>query len=148
MRPRDYIRYIQVCAEETLNANRSKIGNKTIKFVDRSFSNYLKDEIVDEIFPLLPDIEEIFQIISNLRKWSFTSEEFKKEYLKYLKSKTVTEENVDYVLDTLYKFSVLGNQDKKRFEIIYFKYMHSNINLNKNERLVVHRGLFKALQII
>ncbi len=148
LRPRDYIRYIQACAEETSHSRSAKISNETIKFVDRAFSNYLRDEIVDEIYPLLPDIEEIFQIISNLRKWNFTTLEFKSEYNKYLKSKTVSEENVDYVLDTLFKFSVLGNQDKKRIDWLYFKYMHTNMNLNRSERLVVHRGLFKALQIL
>ncbi len=148
LRPRDFIRYIQVCAEETASFNRGKITNETIKYVDRAFSNYLKDEIVDEIYPLLPDIEEILQIISNLRKQSFSTSEFKKEYLKYLRSKTVSEENVDYVLDILYKFSVLGNQNKRRLDILYFKYMQTNMNLNKNEQLVVHRGLFKALQIV
>jgi hypothetical protein len=148
LRPRDFIRYIQVCAEETVNFGRSKIANETIKFVDRAFSNYLKDEIVDEIYPILPDIEEILQIISNLRKWNFRTEEFKREYSKYLRSKTVKEENVDYVLDTLFKFSVLGNQSKFRIDTLYFKYMHTNMNLNKNEKLVLHRGLFKALQII
>lgn len=148
LRPRDYIRYFQACCEETVNLKRDKISNETIKFVDRAFSNYLKDEIVDELTPLLPDIEEILQIISNLRKWSFSITEFKNEYEKYLKSKTVTEENIDYVLDILFKFSVLGNQNKKKLSTLYFRYMHTNMNLNKNEQLVVHRGLFKALQII
>jgi len=148
LRPRDYIRYIQACAEETANFNRGKISNETIKFVDRAFSNYLKDEIIDEIYPLLPDIEEIFQIISNLRKWSFSTNEFKEEYNKYLISKTVNEENVDYVLDILYKFSVVGNQHKRLIDTLYFKYMHTNMNLNRSEQLVIHRGLFKALQII
>ncbi len=148
LRPRDYIRYLQACSEETVNLNRDKISNETIKFVDRAFSNYLKDEIVDELTPLLPDIEEILQIISNLRKWSFSITEFKNEYEKYLKSKTVTEENVDFVLDVLFRFSVLGNQNKNKLDVLYFKYMQTNMNLNKNEQLVVHRGLFKALQII
>ncbi len=148
LRPRDYIQYIQVCAEETVNFNRHKIANETIKFVDRAFSNYLKDEIVDEIYPILPEIEEIFQIISNLRKWMFSMEEFKREYFKYLRSKTIKEENVDFVLDTLFRFSVLGNQSKYKAGTMYFKYMHTNMNLNRNEKLVIHRGLFKALQII
>ncbi len=148
LRPRDFIRYFQVCSEETINRNASKISNDTVKFVDRAFSNYLKDEIVDELTPLLPDIEEIFQIISNLRKQAFTIEEFKNEYTKYLVSKTVLEENIDFVLDVLFKFSVLGNQNKKKADVLYFKYMQTNMNLNRNENLVVHRGLFKALQII
>lgn len=148
LRPRDYIRYFQVCCEETINLDRNRISNQTIQFVDRAFSNYLKDEIVDELTPLLPEIEIVLQIISNLRKQSFSAIEFRNEYMKYLKSKAVTEENVDYVIDVLYKFSVLGNQNKNRPDVLYFKYMQTNMNLNKNEKLVVHRGLFKALQII
>ena len=148
LRPRDYIRYIQVCADETASFNRHKIANQTIKYVDRAFSNYLKDEIIDEIYPILPDIEEIFQIISNLRKWAFSVEEFKREYIKYLRLKTIQEENVDFVLDTLYRFSVIGNQSKYKMDTLYFKYLHTNMNLNRNEKLVVHRGLFKALQIL
>ena len=148
LRPRDYIRYFQVCCEETINLNRNKISNQTIQFVDRAFSNYLRDEIVDELTPLLPEIEVVLQIISNLRKQSFSSTEFRNEYMKYYRSKSITEENVDYVIDVLYKFSVLGNQNKNRPEVLYFKYMQTNMNLNKNENLVVHRGLFKSLQII
>lgn len=148
LRPRDYIRYFQVCCEETLNLGKSKITNETIQFVDRAFSNYLRDEIVDELTPLLPDIEEVLQIISNIRKQSFSTTEFIAEYQKLLHNKTVTEENIAYVIDVLYKFSVLGNQIRNRPEVTYFKYMQTNMNLNKNENLVVHRGLFKALQIV
>ncbi len=148
LRPRDYIRYFQACCEETVSRNRKKIINETVKFVDRAFSNYLRDEIVDELTPILPDIEGILQIISNLRKQSFSIAEFKAEYMKYLTSKTVSEENIDFVLDVLFKFSVLGNQNKKRLDILYFKYMQTNMNLNRDEHLMVHRGLFKALQII
>ncbi|MCO6173478.1 cold shock domain-containing protein [Flavobacterium sp. NRK F10] len=148
LRPRDFIRYFQACCEETLNRQKEKISNDTVKFVDRAFSNYLRDEIIDELTPLLPDIEEILQVISNLRKQAFSIDEFKSEYNKYLQNRTITEENIDYVLDILFKFSVLGNQNKKRLDILYFKYMQTNMNLNRDEHLIVHRGLFKALQII
>src|SRR5690606_11744729 len=79
LRPRDYIRYFQACCEESVSRNRSKISNETVKFVDRAFSNYLRDEIVDELTPLLSDIEDILQVISNLRKQSFSIGEFKSE---------------------------------------------------------------------
>lgn len=148
LRPRDYIRYIQACSEESVSLGNNNIANQTVKFVDRAFSNYLKDEIVDEVYPLLPDIEEILHLITNMRKWAFSASEFKDGYRKYLRAKTITEENIDYVLDILFRFSVLGNIDKKRPDILYFKYIHTNMNLNNNEMIVLHRGLFKALQII
>lgn len=148
LRPRDFIRYIQCCCAETVSKGHQYINNGTIKFEDRAFSNYLKDEIKDEVFPLLPDIENIFQVLSNLRKWNFSVCEFITEYEKYVKTGKIKEENTDYVLDTLYNFSVIGNQDKHHKDIYYFKYLHTNMTYNKNENVVIHRGLFKALQIV
>jgi hypothetical protein len=100
------------------------------------------------LFPILPDIEQILQIISNLRKWNFKPSEFNVEYQKYVNVGTVTEKNYDRVLDILFNFSVIGNQHKTKKEIQYFKYMYTNMNLNRNENLVIHRGLFKSLRII
>ncbi|MBX2966310.1 MAG: hypothetical protein KF845_09210 [Cyclobacteriaceae bacterium] len=147
LRPRDFIQYIQGCAEETFNKGFPFIREGNIKFVDRAFSNYLRDEIVDEVFPVLPEIEEYLQIFANIRKWNFTLQEFTNEYNKYLKAGTIKEKNIDYVLDTLYNFSVIGNQNKHRKELFYFKYMHSNMTFNRTENIVIHRGLFKALQL-
>lgn len=147
LRPRDFIQYLQVCAEEAVNKNQKFILESTIKFVDRAFSNYLRDEIVDEIFPILPEIEEYLQIFSNIRKWNFSIQEFTKEYNKYLTAGTIKEKNIDYVLDILYNFSVIGNQNKHKKGIFYFKYMHTNMTFNRTENIVIHRGLFKALQL-
>lgn len=148
LRPRDFIRYIQCCCLETANKGDNYIKNGTIRFEDRAFSNYMKDEIKDEVFPLLPDIENIFQVLSNLRKWNFSVDEFISEYNKYVKTGKIKEKNYDYVLDILFNFSVIGNQDKHHKDVFYFKYQHTNMTYNKNENVVIHRGLFKALQIL
>lgn len=148
LRPRDFIRYIQCCCAETVTKGDAFITNGTIKYEDRAFSNYMKDEVKDEIFPLLPDIENIFQVLSNLRKWNFSVNEFIREYNKYVATGKIKEENTDYVLDVLFNFSVIGNQDKHHKDIYYFKYQHTNMTYNKNENVVIHRGLFKALQIL
>lgn len=108
----------------------------------------MKSEIEDEVFPLLPEIKTIFQILSNLRKWNLKTSEFVDEYKKYLNAGTIKEQNIDYVLDTLYNFSVIGNQHKSIKTVQYFKYMQTNMTYNKEENIVIHRGLFKALRII
>lgn len=147
LRPRDFVQYVQKCAEETYSKNFRFIKEQNIKFVDRAFSNYLKDEIIDEVFPILPEIEQYFQIFANIRKWNFSLQEFTKEYNKYLDAGTIKERNIDYVLDTLYNFSVIGNQHKHRKDKLFFKYMHTNMTFNRTENIVIHRGLFKALQL-
>ena len=45
-------------------------------------------------------------------------------------------------------FSVIGNQHKSIKNVQYFKYMQTNMTYNKEENIVIHRGLFKALRII
>ena len=87
------------------------------------------------------------QIISNIRKWNFSCKEFEQEYKKYLKANTIKEKNIDFVLDTLYNFSVIGNKHKHKKDTISFKYQHTNRPLNKEENIVIHRGLFKAFQL-
>jgi hypothetical protein len=148
LRPRDYIQYIQCCCEHTIDIGANRIDEKTIKFVDRAFSNYLKNEIIDEIFPIIPDIEYVFLVISNIHKQVFTYQEFEAEYKKYLDNGTIQDGNIDYVLDMLFNFSVIGNEDKFRKDRHYFKYLHTNMTYNKDEKMVLHRGLFKALQIL
>lgn len=148
LRPRDYIKYLQVCAEETLQENRGHIKGETIKYVDRAFSNYLKSEITDEIFPIIPDINIIFQIISNIRKQAFDYDEFKEHFDKYLASGEIkVNKNIDEVLRQLYNFSIIGNQHSSQNDVYFFKYMQTNMTFNSNEKIVIHRGLFKALQI-
>lgn len=148
LRPRDFIRYIQNCSEEAARRDNPLVFGSTIKYVDRSFSNYLRAEIEDEVYPLLPDINNIFQILSNMRKQIFDAKEFINEYNKYLKAGTISEKNVDKVLDVLYNFSVIGNQNKFQDHKQYFKYLHTNMTYNKEEKIVIHRGLLKSLQII
>lgn len=103
LRPRDFIRYIQVCAEDTLTQGYKQIHPKTIKFVDKAFSNYLRDEIVDEIHALLPDINNILQIISQIRKQTFTVTEFKEVYRSYLDAGTIKEK----ILNTFCKLYMI-----------------------------------------
>jgi hypothetical protein len=44
-----------------------------IRKVDKAFSNYLKDELVDELFAILPDILVVFDVISQLRNGTSVS---------------------------------------------------------------------------
>lgn len=147
MRPRDFIKYIQACAEDTLYNHKPFIFPDTIKQVDKAFSNYLKAEVEDEIQAILPDISQIFQVLSQIRKWNFSVAEFKVAYNTYLETGTIKETNVDFVLQTLFNFSVLGNQPKQK-QIQFFRYKNREARINFNENIVVHRGLFKSLQIM
>ena len=147
LRPRDYIKYINVCCEHALSLGESKISSSTVKKVDKGFSNYMKDEIVDEVHAILPEIDKIFSIISQIRKWNFSNKEFKETYDSYLQKGTINEKNVDFVLQTLFNFSIIGNRPNQHL-VSFFKYENKEARFNFKENIVVHRGLFKSLQIL
>lgn len=147
LRPRDYVKYLNECCSQSLMENREKVHPIIVKKVDKGFSNYMKDEIIDEVHAILPEIDEIFSIISQIRKWNFSINDFKNTYNSYLEKGTVTEKNIDFVLHTLFNFSVIGNRPKNR-DISFFRYENKEARFNFNENIVVHRGLFKALQIL
>jgi len=145
LRPRDFVAYLQNCAQHALE-NSGKISPEVVKIVDKAFSNYLREELTDELFAVLPDIANIFDAISQLRKWNFSISELERAHLQQLERGFIKERNVKFVLQLLFLFSVIGNTPRNgRF---VFRYQNREARLNFNERVVVHRGLFKALQIL
>ena len=73
--------------------------------------------------------------------------EFRSIYNQYLQKGTIKQKNIDFVLQTLFNFSVIGNKSPKR-DLCFFRYENKEARFNFNENIEVHRGLFKALQIL
>ncbi|MBS4706992.1 hypothetical protein J4G57_03660 [Aeromonas caviae] len=147
LRPRDFVRYLQACATEALNSGHKKITPSIVKKVDKAFSNYLKDELIDEIHGVLPEIKEVLMVISEIRKQIFSIEEFKGQYERSVKSGMITKPNPELALKILFHFSVIGNEPKQK-QVKYFRYTNKESRMNFNENITVHRGLFKSLQIL
>ena len=147
IRPRDYIRYIKICAEDTASEGNQKISPTTVKKMDKAFSNYLKSELEDEIRGFLPEIKDIIDVLSQVRKQTFSIKSFTDVYKRELQRGTVKETNIDLVLKVLFYFSIIGNQPTQRNTQV-FRYLNKEARLNLNEHICIHRGLFKALQII
>ena len=137
--------YLQNCAQQAID-EKAKISPEIVKRVDKAFSNYLRDELTDELFAILPDISNIFDAISQLRKWNFSMEELEQAYSDQVSRGFIKEKNVKFVLHVLFLFSVIGNTPRSGRYV--FRYQNRDARLNFNERVVVHRGLFKALQIL
>jgi energy-coupling factor transporter ATP-binding protein EcfA2 len=145
LRPRDFVSYLQNCAEHALGQD-SEISPATIKFVDKAFSNYLREEFQDELFAIVPEISSTLDVISQLRKWNFTIPEFESAYAEQVEAGFIKEKSTKYVLQVLFLFDVIGNTPSLGRYV--FRYQNKEARLNFNERVVVHRGLFKALQIL
>ena len=113
MRPRDFVYYIKECATISKEYKENIISPETVKNADEKFSDYLKAETVDELFAVIPEINEILGLLSTIRKQSFNFSEFEHEY------------------NILVKQNISKNSPRFNF----------------NEPMLIHRGLFKALQI-
>lgn len=145
LRPRDYIRYLQVCAESAISKDLPLVSTGIIKKTEKGFSNYLRRELTDEIHGLLPEIRKILDLISQVRKPTFSVEEFKQVYRDEVARNILPERNEENVLRQLFHFSVIGNHTRQNTQV--FRYLNKEARLNLNEAICVHKGLFKALQI-
>ena len=145
-RPRDFIKYFQVCAIKALNRNRFVVHPKIVREADNEFSEYMKDEIIDEIYAVLPEYEEIFSILSLIRKQTFNPSEFVERYNQKVKDGEIIDRGAEKVLKILFDYSVIGNVPTIKHQTI-FKYEKESAKFNFKEKIIVHRGLYKALQI-
>jgi len=100
---------------------------------------------VDEIHAVLPDINAILDTLSQLRKQTLSIDEFKRAFENKLARGQLKLADVDLVLRILFHFSIIGNVGNK---VTFFRYLNRDATLNLSERIAIHRGLFKSLQII
>ena len=145
-RPRDFIKYIKICAEEACSMGMKYATNEIVKSADAKFSDYLKQEIIDEIFPVLPEINKILSLFSSIRKQSFNPSIFIEEYNKEIEKGNIKKISAENVLGTLFNYNVIGNIPSMKGQVLY-KYAFKDARFNLNENIIVHRGLYKALQI-
>ena len=145
-RPRDYIRYFQICAKLALDNASLLIAPKLIKMANDEFSEYLKNEIVDEIYAVLPEYEEIFALLSQIRKQTFSPNEFVERYNKLVMEGDIPMREAEKVLKVLFDYSVIGNVPSIQNQFIY-KFENDSARFNFKEKIVVHRGVYKAFQI-
>ena len=142
-RPRDYIHYISQCARIALQKGDTSIFSPTVKEADKEFSEYLRGEIIDEIFGVLPEIDQILSTLSRIRKQTFSPKTFIKMYTT---TYSVSENDTKMILRQLFEHGVIGNQPSMKGQQI-FKHEYPNALFNFNENVTIHRGLYKALQI-
>lgn len=121
LRPRDFTKYIQACAEATEDTE-SRVAGDTVKKVDKSFSSYLKRELIDEIHGVIPDISAVFDVISQIRKQTFSEREFRTAFERKQSEGSIKESDAAFVLRILFIFSVIGNQPRQVNQTV-FRYL-------------------------
>lgn len=146
LRPRDFVYYLQLCASSAVEHEHTRIPASVLTQLERTFSNHLRSEIEDEMQGLMPDIPQVLDVLSDLRKQHFWVDDFVERYEAHVKRGLVEARDGGQVLSMLFHFSVVGNQPRQMTTTV-FRYKSRLARLNTREVVIVHRGLLKALQI-
>ena len=146
LRPRDYIKYIQLCAKKVYESNHSHIYPQTVTTQDILYSRYFRGELKDEVHSLIPEIDMIFDIFSKIGKGHLNISDFKTVYDSYVEKGKLEDKNYVFILEALFSFSIIGNLIRGRNKEV-FRYINPEARLNFDHPIVVHRGLYKSLQI-
>lgn len=96
---------------------------------------------------MIPQIDEIFSMISRIHKMIVPQEEFRTELKALIESNQIKDLTVDQIIEILFDFSIIGNISNIDNHRRYFKYTHSNMTWNNWESVVIHRGLLKSLHL-
>ena len=145
-RPRDYIQYIKICVSRALEQDKLYVTSEIVKEADDKFSEYLKQEIIDEVFSVIPQINETLSILSIIRKQTFNPSIFLDEYKKEVENGNIEDKGAENVLKIMFEYNIIGNQPSMKGQLV-FKYIFKDAKFNLKENMCIHRGLFKALQI-
>ncbi|MCE8044369.1 hypothetical protein HOP60_19670 [Halomonas daqingensis] len=151
LRPRDYIRYLQICAEKAYEANDDIIRPESMTTQSKRYSSAFRQELIDEIHTLLPDIEKIFSLFSKIKKAQLRPAEFIESYEKTSKEDWKRKnDSAEYILKLLFLFSVIGNHIPRGGDrqVIIFRYLNEEAELDIDRSIVIHPGLQKSLQLM
>lgn len=147
-RPRDLVRYLKEAAESSMDQGHKQITRDTIRGADSEYSNHFRDELVNEIGGLIPDISPLLEYIAQLRKQRHKHRDFLNLIESYqasdecdVKTKALTPLGITKIL---FHFSVIGNANRRNNVPVY-RYQKPKLALNPTESLVLHRGLLRTL---
>ena len=144
--PRDFIQLLRFIQKS------SNVGILTVDQIWNGIRTYSYDyflpEIKDEMagYVSVEDIDASVKLLISLRKREFT---FKTLYEAQNEQAHLSNLDIAKILGVMFECSAIGNTTQRGSHNRYsFKYRNRHDSLNINERLVVHRGLWKAMNFI
>lgn len=143
--PRDFLQLLKNVQSAT---KEEKATEAEVKSGARTYSiNYLLPEIRDELdgYCSVEEIDSIFSAMSSLREREFSYPSFKNAFL----DAGGTDERTDEVLRTLFDCSAIGNVQHRPGGNTHYTFCFRNrqSKFTKVERILLHKGLWKSLNL-
>ena len=146
--PRDFLQLLSHLQEFS---TPGMLTESEIKAGLRSYSiKYFLPEIQDELsgYASQEEINILFRMLGRLRKRDLKFDELVKEANSG--PKKISEERLFEIMQVLFECSAIGNiQHKSGGNTFYtFKYRNRHSSFNEKEGVMLHRGLWKALNLV
>ncbi|ARU63096.1 hypothetical protein CBW65_20525 [Tumebacillus avium] len=144
LRPRDVLQFLIEC--KSLYPDHTSLSEQETKAVLANYSEgYFLGELLNELVGFLHDrtIRSLPGLLAEMEGGSFTSDMWKDACKNY-----DLEENPRIILALLFDSGYIGqlsNRGSKTF--VNFKYRDLHIRINYNNSFLIHRGLFKSLNV-
>ena len=147
-RPRDFVRFLRDGARLAMKQGHRGITEDTIRGVDVEFSDHFRQELVNEISGILPDINQILSYLGNSHKQRYRYDDFIIYLRRYQQGdechKDTNALTTETIAKILFHFSIIGNASRHHSRP-HFKYQRTHFTLNPSEPVVIHRGLLRTL---
>ena len=146
LRPRDVVNFFNKII--TKYPNESYITTQMICDAEKNYSNYLKNEISDELVGHLEkkDVNSFFLLLKNIGKSEFTFEYLESYYQDH--KKTYGELDLYKIVDKFYLVGALGTKrpkEKNKGFQFSWGYREEETSINVDEIICIHNGLKKVL---
>lgn len=145
--PRDFVQLMNYIQQNCDSEYVTKTA--IIKGIKNYSTDYFLPEISNELSGYLPSatIQPVFNVISSIRSQSFTYEQFMKMYHDVDALK-----NIDplEILNILYDCSAIGHTHyykENNTTRVLFKYRNRSTAFKKSDKILLHRGLWKAMNV-
>lgn len=145
-RPRDLVKFLKFGAREQ---PADKLTFAHVKEAEYRYSEWLYNELRDEIHTHLPIWREALRCLTRLGRGVITTDELKQAFdrdVNIQKWLAKVNHDPDDILRSLFDFGVVGNLDEGGRWL--FKYKDDDLGWNENMKLIVHYGFHRKLRII
>lgn len=146
MRPRDTVVYLREAARIAHRKGETRISVESMRQADAAYSDYFAREIVDEMFSSVPEIEEVFDLLSELGRPVFDLDDLRDLHASLTAQRGDDAVPFERLCELLFQFSAIGKQTRVENRQIY-RYESPRAKLGRHQKVCVHRGLLHALQI-
>ena len=147
--PRDFIQLMNYIQKQC-NDEQECVTNRDIENGIKEYSiEYFKQEISDEMAGYLQEqvISSVFSTLSSMHSREFSYKQFKDIFSYSIGSRNV---EPDEVMRVLYECSAIGHKysyDGGKTTRVTFKYRNHLSKFNPQDRIMLHKGLWKALNV-